>query len=386
MRPTSIEHTLPRPDEASLARSRALAARIRDAIAEAGGWIGFEQYVQLALYEPGLGYYSADGEKIGIGGDFVTAPELSNALARAIAATCAPWLESLPSPTILELGAGHGTLAAQCLDAFEVLGLTNVRYLILETSGTLRQRQQETLARYAGRVEWLDGLLDTELEGLILANEVADALPFERFVKRGDDVVPLGVRVREDGFDWAEGGRDPTLSRAVRRIEASLGMPLPEGYRSELRLVLPAWIATLGACLLRGAMLLVDYGYARRDYYRPDRSGGTLMCHYRHRAHGDPFVYPGLQDITAWVDFSACAEAGRAAGLSVAGFTTQAQFLIEALGDALIGERDRESPARLAALKTLILPGEMGERFKLLLLTRRADGLALPGRDFRSRL
>lgn len=386
MRPTSLENTLPRPDDASLARSRALSARIREAIAGAGGWIGFERYVELALYEPGLGYYSADGEKIGPAGDFVTAPELSDALARALAAAFAKWLESRPSPTILELGAGRGTLAAQCLDALEALGLGDVRYLILETSATLRQRQRETLAARAGRVEWLDRLPEAPFDGLIVANEVADALPFECFVKREDGAVPLGVRAAGDGFEWAEGARDPALADAVAHIEAAIGAPLPAGYRSELRLVLPAWIDALAGCLAQGAIILVDYGYTRRDYYRPERDGGTLMCHYRHRAHGDPFLYPGLTDITAWVDFSACAEAGAAAGLSVAGFTTQAQFLLEALGDALVGERERGSAAMLAALKTLLLPGEMGERFKVFLLTKGADGLALPGRDFRSRL
>ncbi len=386
MRPTSLENTLPPPDDASLARSRALSARIRDAIAAAGGWIGFERYVELALYEPGFGYYSAPSEKIGAGGDFVTAPELSDALARALAAAFAPWLTARPSPTILELGAGRGTLAAQCLDAFAALGLRDIRYRILETSAALRQRQRETLARHAGRVEWLDRLPDAPFDGLIVANEVADALPFECFVRREDGAVPLGVRAVGDRFEWAEGAPDPALAAAVARIEESIGAPLPSGYRSELRLVLPAWIDALGGCLAHGAIVLVDYGYARRDYYRPERSGGTLMCHYRHRAHGDPFLYPGLTDITAWVDFSACAEAGRAAGLSVAGYTTQAQFLMEALGDALVGERERASAERLAALKTLLLPGEMGERFKLIMLTRGAEGLTLPGRDFRSRL
>src|SRR5690606_11343704 len=181
-----FENTLQPPDVASLARSRALAARIRDAIAAAGGWIGFGRYVELALYEPGLGYYSADGEKIGAGGDFVTAPELSDALARALAAAFSPSLAARPSPTILELGAGRGTLAAQCLAALDALGLGGIRYLILETIATLRQRQQEALAKHAGRVEWLDRLPEAPFDGLIVANEVADALPFECFVKRED--------------------------------------------------------------------------------------------------------------------------------------------------------------------------------------------------------
>lgn len=383
---TSLEDTLPRPDAASLARSRALAERIREVIAAAGGWIGFERYVELALYEPGLGYYSADGEKIGAGGDFVTAPELSDVLARALAAAFAPWLESLSSPCILELGAGHGTLAVQLLDALDAAGLAGVPYRILETSGTLRQRQQAVLAGRAGRVEWLDRLPGEPLDGLIVANEVVDALPFERFVKRGDGARPLGVRAGAERLEWAEGAAQPALADAVADIERRLDGPLPKGYVSEVRLVLPAWIDALAARLGRGAILLVDYGYGRRDYYRPERGGGTLMCHYRHRAHSDPFVYPGLQDITAWVDFSACADAAARSGLDVAGYTTQAQLLLGALGDALVGERERASLDALNAVKTLLLPGEMGERFKALLMSRNADALALPGRDFRSRL
>ena len=172
----------------------------------------------------------------------------------------------------------------------------------------------------------------------------------------------------------------------VRLVEEKLGDVLPEGYRSEIALALPAWIEALGAALGQGALLLVDYGYVRRDYYRAERDGGTLICHYRHRAHGDPFLYPGLQDLSAWVDFSACADAASAAGLDVAGFTTQAQFVIGALGDALLGARELATPQALGALKTLLMPGEMGEWFKVLLATRGLSGFALPGRDLRGRL
>lgn len=386
MPPRDPVHNLPPPDSASLERSHALAARIREEIKAAGGWIGFERYVHLALYEPGLGYYSAEGVKLGEAGDFVTAPELSDTLARGIAQAFAPWLRELSSPGILELGAGHGTLAVQILDALDALGLHEIPYRILETSGTLRQRQQAEIEARGRRVEWLDRLPETPFDGLIVANEVADALPFERFVKRETEALPLGVRLAGDRFEWAEGPRQAALAEAVAALEARIGEPLPQGYRSEIRLVLPAWIESLAACLGRGAILLVDYGYGRRDYYRPERDGGTLMCHYRHRAHADPFLYPGLQDITAWVDFSACADAGLAAGLDVAGYTTQAQFLLTTLGDALLGDPEHASPQTLNALKTLLLPGEMGERFKAFLLTKSTDSLSLPGRDFRSRL
>jgi len=377
--------SLPRPDDRADERSRRLAELIRAEIDAAGGWIGFERYMQLALNAPDLGYYASGDEKLGAAGDFVTAPELSDALARAMAASLAPVLRAVDEPVVLELGAGNGTLAAQLLDAFAALGLERVRYLILETSGALRARQQAALGGRPG-VAWLDGLPAQPIRGAIVANEVADALPVARFVKRGDAAVPVGVTHAGGAFAWAEGELDPDLAAAVRTLEERLGEPLPDGYRSELAPALPGWIAALAESLAQGVLLLVDYGYVRRDYYRPERDGGTLICHYRHRAHDDPFLYPGLQDISAWVDFSACADAARDAGLDVAGFTTQAQFLIGALGPALLGERERAgSPAALGALKTLLMPGEMGERFKVLLATKSAD-IALPGRDLRSRL
>ena len=376
---------LPLPDPDALKRSETLSERIRAEIAEHGGWIGFDRYMQRVLYEPGLGYYSGGGAKFGAAGDFVTAPQLGDALARALAASLGPWLRSLPRPAILELGAGDGRLAAQLLDALGRQGIGDVSYRILEVSGELRQRQEAALAGFADRVTWLDRLPGEPFDGVIVANEVADALPVACFVKRGG-AVPLGARSTEGGFAWMEGPVDEHLAEAVLELEARLGEPLPELYRSEIRLVLPPWIRALGSSLGRGAVLLVDYGYGRRDYYHPQRSAGTLMCHYRHRAHDDPFLYPGLQDITAWVDFSACADAASAAGFSVAGYTTQAQFLIGALGPELLeGGAASASPQALSALKTLVLPGEMGERFKALLLTKDAD-VILPGRDLRGRL
>jgi len=376
---------IPPPHPDALQRSLTLSERVRREIAERGGWIGFDRYMERVLYEPGLGYYSGGGAKLGASGDFVTAPELGDALARAIATTLEPLLRSLPRPAILELGAGTGALAAQLLETLGRRGIGDVEYRILEVSGELRRRQQAALAAFAGRLTWLDRLPDAPFDGVIVANEVADALPAACFVKRGGTAVPLGVRGTKDGFAWAEGPVQDELADAVLELEAKLGAPLPDLYRSEIRLLLPAWIRALGRSLARGAVLLVDYGYGRRDYYHSQRSGGTLMCHYRHRAHDDPFLYPGLQDITAWVDFSACADAAAEAGLTVAGYTTQAQFVIGALGPELLDGGASVSPQALSALKTLVLPGEMGERFKALLLTKDLDWV-LPGRDLRGRL
>lgn len=372
----------PEPSQDELARSRRLEKLIRADIDAAGGWLGFDDYMQRALYEPGLGYYSGPGLKFGPGGDFVTAPELGDFLARALAERFAPVLRSMARPAILEVGAGSGRLARNLIGALAARRCNGIRYFILETSASLRARQQAELEHRGAQVTWLDALPQTPFDGVILANEVVDAMPVARFVKESGRVRPLGVRLAGDGFDWAVGPDDGRLAAAVGAVERELGVPLPDGYRSELSLWLPGWLAALSAVIARGIVLLIDYGLVRREYYHPERSDGTLVCHYRHRAHGDPFLYPGLQDISAWVDFSACAQAGCEAGFSIGGFTTQGQFLLS-VADALIGRADAESPARLAALKTLLLPGEMGERFKLMLLTKQCPDAVLGGRDFR---
>ncbi len=223
-------------------------------------------------------------------------------------------------------------------------------------------------------------------EGVILANEVLDAFPVTRFVKRAGHARALGVGYERGAFVWAEGPADPELSAEVEALEARLGYVLPEGFRSELSRSLPPWIASLSDCLARGAFLVVDYGLVRHESYHPSRSEGTLVCHYRHRAHTDPFLFPGLQDISAWVDFSACAQAATDAGLAIAGFTTQGHFLLEGgATDFLQRSSGRVNAEQAQAFKTLVLPGEMGERFKVLLLTRGITR-TLPGRDFRDRL
>jgi SAM-dependent MidA family methyltransferase len=375
----------PQPSGAALEVSAALSREIHAAIASAGGWLDFSRYMELALYSPGRGYYSAGSAKLGPAGDFTTAPELTDLLGRALARTLRAELAAHAAPTILELGAGSGALAAQILDA---LGDARFAYRILEPSADLRERQRAMLARFGERVAWLDRLPDTPFTGAVIANEVLDALPVSCFVKRGGRARPRGVIARGEGFAWAEGDENDALGAAVAACERALGAPLPDGYRSELAPTLPALIGSVAATLARGCALFVDYGLVRREYYHPQRGSGTLVCHYRHRAHADPFFYPGLQDISAWVDFSACADAAIAAGLEVAGFTTQAQFLLATLAaEPPRAAADAQSLRELSAMKTLVLPGEMGERFKVLAL-RKGDerGAALPGRDFRDRL
>jgi SAM-dependent MidA family methyltransferase len=381
---TSAE--LPAPSAEALQHSAALQVAIRRELERSGGWIDFARYMQLALYEPGLGYYSAGSTKLGAAGDFVTAPELSRAFARALALTLDAELAQLAAHDVLELGAGSGALAANLLDTLIELG-RDVRYRILEPSADLKERQQLALARFADRVEWIDRLPPAPWGGVVVANEVLDALPVERFTIDNGEPSALGVAAQNGGFGWRTARASPALAAAVRAIERALGRPLPNGYRSEISLLLPAWLHALGASIGRGSVLFVDYGLVRREYYHDQRVDGTLICHYRHRAHGDPFVYPGLQDITAWVDFSACADAATAAGFDVAGFTTQGQYLpsvLAALPPALAV--DLASPREQSALKTLILPGEMGERFKVMLLRKGLAGPALPGKDFRPRL
>ena len=385
--PTTSRAELPAPSDAAVAASAALAAAIRAEIDRAGGWLDFARYMELALYAPGLGYYSGGSTKLGAAGDFVTAPELSAALGVALAVTLEGELTALRADTVLELGAGTGSLAAQLLDTLAKLG-RDVRYLILEPSADLRERQQIALRRFGPRVEWLTTLPAEPFAGVVVANEVLDALPVARFVKQSGEVRALGVVATADGFRWGEGRAVPAVTAGVAALERKLGRELADGYRSELCLALPALLSSLGAILTRGSLVFVDYGLVRADYYHEQRADGTLICHYRHRAHADPFFHPGLQDITAWVDFSACADAGVAAGLGVAGFTTQGQFLAHGLAalpqDLAI---DLTTPRAQSALKTLLLPGEMGERFKVLLLRKRHEGgAALPGRDFRHRL
>jgi SAM-dependent MidA family methyltransferase len=377
---------LPVPSDDARGLSAALTAKIRDEIERAGGWIDFARYMELALYAPGLGYYSAGSTKLGAAGDFVTAPEISRSFGRALALTLDAELAALGASDVVEFGAGSGALAAQVLETFAMLGRA-VRYEIIELSADLRQRQQRALEAFAGSVHWLDRLPETPFPAVVVANEVLDALPVTRFTIDGGDPKALGVVVDGEGFAWGPGRVIPELTAAVRTIELALQRALPSGFRSEVCLALPAWFSTLGAALARGSLVFTDYGLVRSDYYHEQRAEGTLVCHYRHRAHDDPFVYPGLQDITAWVDFSACAEAASAAGFDVAGFTTQGHYLLSvlaALPPELAG--DLKSPREQSALKTLILPGEMGERFKVLLLRKNVSGHELPGKDFRYRL
>jgi SAM-dependent MidA family methyltransferase len=365
-------------DEAS--HSRRLVHRIWEEIDACAGWLSFERFMEMALYEPGLGYYSAGATKLGAGGDFVTAPEVSSLFSRCLATQCGEILQQVSGGSILELGAGSGVMAADLLNELAAQGALPERYLILEVSADLRERQraliQERAAAHAGRVEWLDAL-PQEFRGVVLANEVLDALPVQRFRIRGDQVNALGVTWQLGRLDWSEIHADAALEAAVRRIEANVGERLPDGYTSEINLRLAPWIAGVAAALREGVALFIDYGLPQRQYYRSERREGTLLCHFRHRFHDDPLINVGVQDIGAWVDFTAVAEAASAAGLSIAGFATQAHFLIGCGLDRLLAPSDdQELAARVQLARQamlLTLPGEMGERFKVIGLSRGFD-------------
>ncbi|HZT01549.1 MAG TPA: SAM-dependent methyltransferase [Steroidobacteraceae bacterium] len=362
--------------------SRAVAELIAERVRAAGGWLSFEQFMELALYAPGLGYYSAGSVKLGPGGDFATAPEISDLFSRCVARQCAPLLAG--GGDILELGAGTGRMAAILLETLAGSGALPDRYAILEVSADLADRQRGRLQRLPAelrkRVVWLDRLPDRPIRGVILANEVLDALPFRRFRLRGGDVRELGVAVEGGVLLEREAAPDAELANAAAALLGELPLTLPEGYASEVCLRADPWVAGVSECLEQGLMLLFDYGLPRAHYYHPQRTDGTFRCHFRQRVHDDPYINLGVQDITAWVDFTRVAQAAVACGLDVSGFCTQAAFLLATGVERLLAESAAGvEHARLAGqARRLLLPGEMGEAFKAMALTRRID-VALEG-------
>lgn len=371
---------LPEPDADARAHSERLAALIRSEIAAAGGALDFARYMELALYAPGLGYYSAGATKFGAAGDFVTAPELGFVFARCLARALAPTLRENRGD-VLELGPGSGALAAELLLELERLDALPDRYRLLERSADLRERQRGLVLQRCPHLEklteWLDAPPAQPWRGALVANEVVDALPVRLFALRAD-----GLYARAVGADAAgklterETPADADLVYAVTHVLGARIDSLPRPYKSEVCPLLAPWFGEVTRSLERGAAWFIDYGYARDEYYAPERSEGTLRCHYRHRAHNDPLLWPGLQDITAWVDFDALTAAAAAAGLEPAGNVAQSAFLIECDLDTVFGEAYARAPDdaaryRLAQeVKRLTLPGEMGERFRVLSFRR----------------
>lgn len=363
---------LPRPDPDAQAYSDALKRRIGDEIESAGGWIGFDRFMELALYTPGMGYYSGGAHKFGAAGDFITAPEISSLFTQTLAAQAAQIL-SLSAPQIIEVGAGSGRLAADLLLELESRGTLPERYAILDLSGELRERQRATIGQRApyllDRVDWLDRLPE-HFDGLVLANELLDAMPVQLVVWQDAAILERGVAWESNEFVWCDRPAEGRVLEKARAVAEEF--PLADGYLSEICLASADWTASWASILGKGVLLLIDYGFPRHEFYHPQRDTGTLMCHYRHQAHGEPFFLPGLQDITAHVDFTAIVEAGFDAGLEFLGYTTQAAFLLNCGLPEVLARTPAEDllhylPLAQAAQK-LISPAEMGDLFKVIAL------------------
>jgi len=374
------ENSIPVSADA-LAHSQRVSAFLRMQIEQAGGWLPFSRWMHDALYAPGLGYYAAGNTKFAepaqdnpkqLSGDFITAPQLTPLFGLTLANQIAEVLRQSDSLEILEFGAGSGALANDVMTAMQSLGIT-VRYQILEVSADLKARQQQRLAAWAGRITWLDRTPE-EFSGCIIANEVLDAMPVELFAWSAQgQLMECGVIWEEEQFAYQDRPANATLSNTVQRR-----MPPLPGYRSEINLLAENWINSLGRWLKRGAAILIDYGFPQHEYYHPQRHRGTLMCHIQHLVHDNAFMAPGLQDITAHIDFTAMADAALAAGLEVYGYTSQARFLLNAgLAEVMMQQVDpsaRNQANMRVAIQKLTSEAEMGELFKVIAIGREIEG------------
>jgi SAM-dependent MidA family methyltransferase len=372
--------SLPAPGPGALAQSEALAAQIRNEIAVAAGWLPFDRYMERALYAPGLGYYGGGSVKFGRrpedGSDFVTAPELSPLFAATLARPVAQALEASGTRHLMEFGAGTGKLAAGLLNGLHALGAPLDSYSIVDLSGELRERQRATIEAnapdLAARVRWLDALPD-HFEGVVIGNEVLDAMPVRLFARVDGNWNERGVKTEGDGFAFDDRPvTAQTDAEFLARVEVE--GEIDGDYLTETHEAARAFTRTVCTMLTRGAAFFIDYGFPHHEYYHAQRAQGTLMCHYRHRAHGDPFVYPGLQDITAHVEFTGIAEAGVETGADLLGYTSQARFLMNAGITEVLGEIDPTDAMRFLpaanAVQKLLSEAEMGELFKVIAFSR----------------
>lgn len=389
---------LPEPSEEAKLHSQKLSQLIRKYLRR-DGRINFARFMEMALYTPGLGYYASGLPKIGEQGDFTTAPEISPIFSRCLARQCIQVLQQIETPNIVEFGAGQGTMAKDILLELAQQKQPLANYFIIELSADLRERQQQMLKTQLPpelfeKLVWLDYLPKTPISAMVLANEVLDAMPFERLRIEPDQALRGYVIFNEESqaFEWDyQKIADKPLQQFANGLIEHLGEVSEMGYDTEINLNIQPWLQSVSDSLTEGVILLIDYGYNRREYYQPARVMGTMRCHYQHRAHGNPFFYPGLQDITAHVDFTAVAEGAYDSGLKVAGYTTQAHFLMatgllemSADPDAPVTEQIKTAQQ----IKTLTLPDEMGETFKVIALSKRLD-LKLSGfkmRDLRHQL
>ncbi len=373
-----IEPKLGQPDVSASRHSDAVASYVRERIDKAGGVLPFDEYMEAVLYAPGLGYYAAGSRKFGPGGDFVTAPELGPLFGQCLAREAGPVLASVEEACVLEFGAGSGALAVSLIEALSAFDQLPKRYCILEVSPDLRERQRKRLDPIANQlglnIEWLERMPEEPLQGVILANEVVDAFPVTRFRVVDGKPVRAGVCIDRDGFTWEwidDLGDDESTVNIVREHQ------LIDGYISEICPRAKAWMGALTSALQQGIVLVIDYGFPAAEYYLPERSEGTLRCHYQHQAHNNPLIYPGIQDVTSHVDFSALADAGRESGLEVLGYTSQEAYL---LGLGLLelaapqpNDDEKQILKTAAEVKELILPSQMGEAFKVMAFGKQID-------------
>lgn len=374
------QSSLPAPGQAAISHSEKLIEFIKNKIDQQPEGISFAEFMEYVLYAPGLGYYSAGSRKLGKEGDFITAPEISSLFSCCLANTIQPAVRQYGK--ILEVGAGSGKMATDILLHLEKNENLPEHYFILERSADLRERQQHTLRQHCEhlfeKVSWIDEL-PPSFQGIIVANELLDALPVHRVIKQDDTWLEQTVQWQDGKFTWGTTAlSSPRLQQRLEQIESRQG-ELPESYQTEINLAAEDWIASLAEQLDEGYVLLVDYGYSQHEYYHPQRKQGTLMCHYRHQAHDDPFVYPGLQDITAHVDFTAMADSALDAGLNVSGFTTQMLFLMDSglneLAETMSSEDVKQQLQLASQIRRLTLPQEMGESFKVILFSKNVENL-----------
>lgn len=369
---------LPQPSADAQAHSQRLRHALRGEIAAAGGWLSFARFMEQVLYAPGLGYYTAGARKFGTAGDFVTAPGMTALFGQALARQAAQVMAG-SAPVVLEIGAGTGRLAADLLLELERLDSLPDSYLILDLSADLRERQQQTLAaavpHLLSRVEWLDRLPEN-FSGVVIGNELLDAMPAEIVAWRADGIFERGVALgTADEFVWQERPASGPLLAAAAEIGEQC--QLPPGFESEISLAVRAWMGEWGRRLECGALLLIDYGFPRREFYHQQRARGTLMCHYRHHAHPDPFYLPGLQDVTVHVDFTAVIAAAHTSGLDLLGYTSQGQFLLNCGILDRLAELPIDTPEYVraaGAVGKLLMPHEMGELFKVIAVGRGLGG------------
>ncbi|MFA6121309.1 MAG: class I SAM-dependent methyltransferase [Sideroxydans sp.] len=369
-----MQANLPTPSPDAIAHSERLSELIRHDIATQGGWIPFSRFMELALYAPGLGYYTAGARKFGEAGDFITAPELSTLFGRTLAKQLIEVMQA-STPHILELGAGSGKLALDILTELEKRGALPESYSILEVSADLRQRQQallqERLPHLAARVLWLDSLPE-KISGAVIGNEVLDALPVHLVYWSDGGILERGVSSNGDTFAWQD-----RLPENPALLDIAKSLTVPDDYLSEVSLAARGLVASLSERMEKGALLFIDYGFGATEYYHPQRSRGTLMCHYRHHSHDDPFYLLGLQDITAHVDFTAIAESAIDHGAHFLGYTSQAYFLINNGVTDLMSEVSPEDVRAYAPLSSqlqkLTSPAEMGELFKVIALGKEME-------------